>query len=67
LHSPECATKFLPNVPSDAVPGTPDVATLPSPGELSEAMTAQLGLRLEPTRAPIDMLVITSINQPTPN
>jgi uncharacterized protein (TIGR03435 family) len=50
-----------------------DVARDPSiqsPEDLAALFTAlreQLGLALEPTRAPYDVLVIESISRPTPN
>jgi uncharacterized protein (TIGR03435 family) len=31
------------------------------------AMREQLGLQLEPSRAPVDVLVIDSVERPTPN
>jgi|SoiMethySBSTD1v2_1073268.scaffolds.fasta_scaffold00533_20 bla regulator protein blaR1 len=44
-------------------------ATSPDPDrpELITALQEQLGLKLEATRAPIDVLVIDSVEKPTPN
>ena len=36
-------------------------------GGVRDAVREQLGLKLEPTRAPVDLLVITSIERPTAN
>jgi uncharacterized protein (TIGR03435 family) len=36
-------------------------------GAVFDAVRDQLGLKLDSTRAPIEMLVITAIEQPTPN
>jgi uncharacterized protein (TIGR03435 family) len=34
---------------------------------LSDALQEQLGLRLEPARAPVEVFVIESVERPTPN
>lgn len=50
----------------DAVPGDPQSA--PSSGAgLSTAMKEQLGLRLESTKGPVDVLVIDHVERPTPD
>ena len=38
-----------------------------APPDLRTALTEQLGLKLEPTRAPVDVLVIDSIERPAEN
>jgi uncharacterized protein (TIGR03435 family) len=55
--------------------GTPEGNALRDPSQLTPEETAalftalreQLGLKLEPTRAPYDVLVIDSMSRPTPN
>ena len=51
-----------PDAPADALP--PEDRDLPS---LFDALRTQLGLRLTPTRGPVDHLVIDQIEKPTPN
>lgn len=51
----------LPFAPPNATPGD---TSAPS---LFTALQEQLGLRLEETRAPVDALVIDSVEQPSPN
>ena len=51
-----------PDAPVDALP--PEEQDLPT---LFEALPAQLGLRLTPTRGPVDHLVIDHIDHPTAN
>jgi uncharacterized protein (TIGR03435 family) len=47
---------------------TPDDASAPATGAaLVTAIQEQLGLRLEPRRAPINVFVIDSVERPTPN
>jgi uncharacterized protein (TIGR03435 family) len=47
---------------------TPDIAASPSDGgSLFTTVQEQLGLRLEPRRAPISVLVIDSVERPTPD
>jgi uncharacterized protein (TIGR03435 family) len=51
-----------PDAPADALP--PEDRDLPT---LFDALRTQLGLRLTPTRGPVDHLVIDHIEQPSPN
>ncbi|MGE3404275.1 MAG: TIGR03435 family protein, partial [Vicinamibacterales bacterium] len=49
-------------------PGADAGATLPSMGPgLIAAVERQLGLRLEPTRGPVDVLIVERVARPTPN
>lgn len=48
----------LPGVPAPIDPNRPTIFT---------AIQEQLGLKLEPTRAPVDVLVIDRVEQPTPD
>jgi len=54
--------------PDDAPPpvlnGAPDPSAPPG---LFTAIQEQLGLKLEPAKGPVGVLVIDKINQPTPN
>jgi uncharacterized protein (TIGR03435 family) len=54
--------------PDDAPPpqlnGAPDPNAPPG---LFTALQEQLGLKLEPAKGPVDVLVIDKINQPSPN
>jgi uncharacterized protein (TIGR03435 family) len=47
----------------------PAQATTPDPDRapLHVALEEQLGIKLEGTRAPVDVLVIDSVDRPTPN
>ncbi len=56
---------------------TPESTALPPPGAdtqpdsqgptFLEALQEQLGLKLKPTKAPVDVLVIDDIEKPSPN
>jgi uncharacterized protein (TIGR03435 family) len=50
-------------------PGTtrPDVAPDPSLASFTTALQEQLGLRLEATRGPVDVMVIDAVERPTPD
>jgi uncharacterized protein (TIGR03435 family) len=50
-------------VPGLDVPGTPGV----DHGSIFTAIQDQLGLRLEPERAPIEVIVVDRIDRPSPN
>jgi len=54
-----------------SAPGGPGAGAAPPPDDSAPsfftAVQEQLGLRLEPTRAPIEMLVIDSVEHPTPD
>jgi uncharacterized protein (TIGR03435 family) len=49
-------------------PSSADTASEPPPGiTFIDAVREQLGLKLEPTKAPVQMLVIDHIDRPTDN
>jgi uncharacterized protein (TIGR03435 family) len=50
------------------LPGNePDAADVPRAATMSTALEEQLGLRLEPVRAPREFIVIDHIERPAPN
>ena len=63
--------EFTPDQMPQLAPGVtlPPGLTLPSPDgpSLNTALAEQLGLKLEATRGPVEMLVIDSVEQPTPD
>ncbi len=57
----------MPQIPPGAT--LPPGLTMPSPDgpSLNTALVEQLGLKLDATRGPVDVLVIDSVEQPTPD
>jgi uncharacterized protein (TIGR03435 family) len=55
--------EFASAPPIAFAPGSPDAQA----AELFTALTEQLGLKLEHSRGPVDVLVIDSVEQPTPD
>ena len=55
---------FVPD-PSQSVPGAAPATVDPDAPSLVTALQEQLGLRLEPGRAPVQMLVIDKVERPT--
>ena len=53
--------------PAQAIDSGPALADLKAPPNLLVAVEEQLGLKLEPTTAPAEVLVIDSVDRPTPN
>ena len=49
------------------VPATPNPNELDAPPDIFTAFEQQLGLRLQPTKAVVDVMVIDSIERPSPN
>ena len=60
--------KFTPEQMTPAPPGAPPLPPInPDGPSLFTALQEQLGVRLNATRAPIDVLVIDAISRPTPD
>jgi uncharacterized protein (TIGR03435 family) len=57
--------KYVTTPPTSDAPGLPRAPD--GDASLFTALQEQLGLRLEPQRAPVEVLVITSIERPTEN
>jgi uncharacterized protein (TIGR03435 family) len=57
---------WLPDSPAQRGPGS-EIAAPEGQPSIFTALQEQLGLRLVPTKAPIEVLVIDSIDPPTPN
>ena len=54
--------------PDAGLTSVPDAQRVPDAGvSLFTAVQEQLGLKLESTRAPLEVLVIDSVERPTPN
>ena len=52
---------------SQLPPGAPAPNLDPNGASLFTAIDEQLGLKLRPARGPVEVLVIDSVQQPTPN
>ena len=52
--------------PNPAAPPDANAEAIPGPTFL-QAVRDQLGLKLEPTKAPLHVLVVDSVNRPTEN
>jgi uncharacterized protein (TIGR03435 family) len=58
---------FTRGLPPPAADAPPDAAAAPSGTSIFTAVREQLGLRLDATRAPLDVVVIESIERPSPD
>jgi uncharacterized protein (TIGR03435 family) len=56
----------MPQIPNPPLPPVPPVPTLATPSLKSE-LQEKLGLKLESTRMPIEVLVIESVKRPSEN
>jgi uncharacterized protein (TIGR03435 family) len=56
-----------PGVPGAELPAPPQPADVPRAATIFTALEEQLGLRLEPARAPRDFIVIDRVERPSPN
>jgi len=64
--TPRAANLPMPQIPNPPAPTIPPVPTLPPPSLKSE-LQEKLGLKLESTRMPIEVLVIQSVERPSEN
>ena len=56
-----------PGVPGAELPAPPQPADIPRAATIFTAIEEQLGLRLEPARAPREFIVIDRVERPSPN
>jgi uncharacterized protein (TIGR03435 family) len=56
-----------PRMPGAELPAPPQPADVPRAGTIFSAIEDQLGLRLEPARAPREFIVIDRVERPSPN
>jgi uncharacterized protein (TIGR03435 family) len=56
-----------PGVPGAVLPAPPQPADVPPAATIFVALEEQLGLRLEPARAPREFIVIDQVERPSPN
>ena len=61
------ALRWTPDQPPQPRPGDLVPVIDPNGPSLFTAIEEQLGLRLRPARGPVEVLVIDSVQQPTPN
>jgi uncharacterized protein (TIGR03435 family) len=53
--------------PGGIAAGAPPVDNADAPPDIFTAMQQQLGLKLESTKAPVDVMVIDHVEKPSPN